>query len=159
MNAFTLKILAAERVFYDGACVSLTVPTLDGLYGVQARHEDVILAVVPGTLTVRTDLGDEIVAAVSGGVLKMEDNTALLLADTVERADEIDFRRAEQAAERAKEELLQKRAHRPSAWRRSTWRGRSAASKRRSIAAAGNKRGKARREPCFFAPLAKKFSR
>lgn len=110
MNTFTLKILAAERVFYDGACVSLTVPTLDGLYGVQARHEDVILAVVPGTLTVRTDLGDEIVAAVSGGVLKMEDNEALLLADTVERADEIDFRRAEQAAAWAKEELRQKKS-------------------------------------------------
>lgn len=110
MNTFTLKILAAERVFYDGACVSLTVPTLDGLYGVQAKHEDVILAVVPGTLTVRTDLGDEIVAAVSGGVLKMEDNTALLLADTVERADEIDERRAERAAERAKAELLKKKS-------------------------------------------------
>ena len=110
MNTFTLKILAAERVFYDGACVSLTVPTLDGLYGVQARHEDVILAVVPGTLTVRTDLGDEIVAAVSGGVLKMEDNEALLLADTVERADEIDFRRAEQAAAWAKEKLRQKKS-------------------------------------------------
>ena len=110
MNTFTLKILAAERVFYDGACVSLTVPTLDGLYGVQARHEDVILAVVPGTLTVRTDLGDEIVAAVSGGVLKMEDNEALLLADTVERADEIDEKRAEQAAAWAKEELRQKKS-------------------------------------------------
>ena len=109
MNTFSLKILAAERVFYDGACVSLTVPTLDGLYGVQARHEDVILAVVPGTLTVKTDAGDEIVAAVSLGVLKMEDNVALLLAGTVERADEIDERRAEQAAERAKEELLQKK--------------------------------------------------
>lgn len=109
MNTFTLKILAAERVFYDGACVSLTVPTLDGLYGVQARHEDVILAVVPGTLTLRTDTDDEIVAAVSGGVLKMESNGALLLADTVERAEEIDERRAEQAAAQAKEELLQKR--------------------------------------------------
>ena len=110
MNTFTLKILAAERVFYDGACASLTVPTLDGLYGVQARHEDFILAVVPGTLTVKTDLGDEIVAAVSLGVLKMEDNEALLLADTVERADEIDERRAERAALRAKEELLQKKS-------------------------------------------------
>lgn len=109
MNTFTLKILAAERVFYDGACVSLTVPTLDGLYGVQAKHEDVILAVVPGTLTLRTDAGEEIVAAVSGGVLKMEDNEALLLADTVERADEIDEKRAERAAARAKEELLQKK--------------------------------------------------
>lgn len=110
MNTFTLKILAAERVFYDGACVSLTVPTLDGLYGVQARHEDVILAVVPGMLTLKTDAGDEIIAAVSGGVLKMEDNVALLLADTVERADEIDEKRAEQAAARAKEELLQKKS-------------------------------------------------
>lgn len=110
MNTFTLKILAAERVFYDGACISLTVPTLDGLYGVLARHEDVILAVVPGTLTVRTDAGDEIIAAVSGGVLKMEDNEALLLADTVERADEIDERRAEQAAAWAKAELLQKKS-------------------------------------------------
>ena len=109
MNTFTLKILAAERVFYYGACISLTVPTLDGLCGVQAKHEDVILAVVPGMLTVRTDAGDEIIAAVSGGVLKMEDNEVLLLADTVERADEIDFRRAEQAAARAKEELLQKK--------------------------------------------------
>ena len=110
MNTFTLKILAAERVFYDGACISLTVPTLDGLYGVQARHEDVILAVVPGMLTVRTDAGDEIIAAVSGGVLKMEDNEALLLTDTVERADEIDERRAERAAARAKEELLEKKS-------------------------------------------------
>ena len=109
MNTFTLKILAAERVFYDGACASLTVPALDGLYGVQAKHEDVILAVVPGTLTVRTDTGEEIVAAVSRGVLKMEDNTALLLADTVERADEIDEKRAERAAARAKEELLEKK--------------------------------------------------
>lgn len=110
MNTFTLKILAAERVFYDGACASLTVPTLDGLYGVQAKHEDVILAVVPGMLTLKTDAGDEIIAAVSGGVLKMEDNTALLLADTVERADEIDEKRAEQAATWAKAELLEKKS-------------------------------------------------
>ena len=110
MNVFTLKILAAERMFYDGACVSLTVPTLDGLYGVLARHENVILATVPGTLTVRTEAGEEIVAAVSGGVLKMEDNVVLLLADTVERADEIDEKRAEQAAAWAREELQQKRS-------------------------------------------------
>ena len=110
MHTFSLKILAAERVFYDGACASLTVPTLDGLYGIQAKHEDVILAVVPGTLTVKTDAGEEIVAAVSLGVLKMEDNEALLLADTVERADEIDEKRAEQAAAWAKEELMEKKS-------------------------------------------------
>lgn len=110
MNRFRLKILAAERVFFDGACQSLVVPTLDGLYGIQAQHENVVIAVVPGTLSLRSAEGEEIAAAVSGGVLKMENNEALLLADTVERPEEIDLSRAERDAAEAKEALLQKRS-------------------------------------------------
>lgn len=110
MNRFHLKILAAERVFFDGACQSLVVPTLDGLYGIQAQHENVVIAVVPGTLSLRSAEGEEIAAAVSGGVLKMENNEALLLADTVERPEEIDLSRAERDAAEAKEALLQKRS-------------------------------------------------
>lgn len=110
MNRFHLKILAAERVFFDGACQSLVVPTLDGLYGIQAQHENVVIAVVPGTLSLRSAADEEIIAAVSGGVLKMENNEALLLADTVERPEEIDLSRAERDAAEAKEALLQKRS-------------------------------------------------
>ena len=110
MNRFHLKILAAERVFFDGACQSLVVPTLDGLYGIRAQHENVVIAVVPGTLSLRSAEGEEIAAAVSGGVLKMENNEALLLADTVERPEEIDLSRAERDAAEAKEALLQKRS-------------------------------------------------
>ncbi|MDO4813121.1 MAG: ATP synthase F1 subunit epsilon [Eubacteriales bacterium] len=110
MNCFHLKILAAERVFFDGACRSLVVPTLDGLYGIQAQHENVVIAVVPGTLSLRSAEGEEIVAAVSGGVLKMENNEALLLVDTAERPEEIDLSRAERDAAEAKEALLQKRS-------------------------------------------------
>ena len=84
MNTFPLKVLAAERTFYDGACVSLVVPTLDGLYGIQAKHSDVVLAIVPGTVTLRTDAGEKIAASVSEGILKMEDNRALLLVETVQ---------------------------------------------------------------------------
>lgn len=97
-------------MFFDGACQSLVVPTLDGLYGIQAQHENVVIAVVPGTLSLRSAEGEEIAAAVSGGVLKMENNEALLLADTVERPEEIDLSRAERDAAEAKEALLQKRS-------------------------------------------------
>ena len=96
MNRFHLKILAAERMFFDGPCESLIVPTMDGLYGIQAEHQDVVIA--------------ETVAAVSGGVLKMENNEALLLADCVERPEEIDLRRAEREAAEARETLLQNRS-------------------------------------------------
>ena len=105
---FPLRVLTAERVFYEGRCRSLTVPTLDGLYGVMAHHENVVIAFIPGVMTLRTDAGEEQIAAVSEGLFKMENNEALLLVDTAELPEEIDLRRAEETAAKAREELLQK---------------------------------------------------
>ena len=53
MKTFPLRVLAPERTFFDGACTSLTVPSIDGMYGLMAQHEDIVLAVVPGKLTLR----------------------------------------------------------------------------------------------------------
>lgn len=47
-ETFRLHILAADRPFYDGDCVSLVVPTPSGQYGVLAHHSDYIAAIVPG---------------------------------------------------------------------------------------------------------------
>ena len=80
MKSFHLQVLAAERVFYDGPCQSLTVPTIDGMYGVMAHHENVVIAIVPGIMTLHTDTGEEQIAAVSEGLLKVESDEALLFA-------------------------------------------------------------------------------
>ncbi|MFR5404648.1 MAG: FoF1 ATP synthase subunit delta/epsilon [Oscillibacter sp.] len=93
-----LRVLAPERTFFDGACTSLTVPSIDGMYGLMAQHEDIVLAVVPGKLTLRDADGVEQIAAVSEGVLKMEHGEALVLVDTIERPEEIDLHRAEEMA-------------------------------------------------------------
>ena len=108
MKTFPLRVLAPERTFFDGACTSLTVPSIDGMYGLMAQHEDIVLAVVPGKLTLRDADGVEQIAAVSEGVLKMEHGEALVLVDTIERPEEIDWKRAEAAKERAEERLRQK---------------------------------------------------
>ena len=76
MKTFPLRVRAPERTFFDGACTSLTVPSIDGMYGLMAQHEDIVLAVVPGKLTLRTPDGAEQIAAVSEGVLKMEHGRA-----------------------------------------------------------------------------------
>ena len=94
MKTFPLRVLAPERTFFDGACTSLTVPSIDGIYGLMAQHEDIVLAVVPGKLTLRDADGVEQIAAVSEGVLKMEHGEALVLVDTIERPEEIDLHRA-----------------------------------------------------------------
>ena len=105
MKAFSLRVLAPERTFFDGKCASLTVPTLDGMYGLMAQHEDLVLAIVPGKLTLRTPDGAEQIAAVSEGMLKMEHGEALVLVDTIERPEEIDLHRAEEMAAEARAEL------------------------------------------------------
>lgn len=108
MKTFRLRILAAERTFYDGPCQSLTVPTIDGRYGLMAQHENVVIAIIPGELTLHTESGEEQIAAVSEGMLKMEDNEALVLVDTIERPEEIDLHRAEQIAAEAEATLREK---------------------------------------------------
>lgn len=110
MNTFRLTVLAAEKPFYEGDCVSLVFPTTQGQYGVQAMHCNMIAAIIPGMLRATLPDGAEHIAAVSAGVAKIENNHVLLLVDTVERPEEIDENRAREAAEQAKEAILQKKS-------------------------------------------------
>ena len=106
MNSFRVHILAADHTFYDGPCESLTIPAPDGQYGIWAGHANTICATVPGTLYLRVPGGEEQLAAVSSGVVKIEDNDVLVLVDSAD----IDRLRAQHAADTAKEALLQKQS-------------------------------------------------
>ena len=110
MENFPVHILAADEGFYEGPCQSISVPTTTGMYGVLAHHTNVILAIVPGTLRYRCEGEDEKLAAVSAGLMKVENGEVLILVDSAERPEEIDANRAQRAADRAKEELLQKKS-------------------------------------------------
>ncbi len=110
MENFPVHILAADEPFYEGPCQSISVPTTTGMYGVLAHHTNVIMAIVPGTLRYRCEGEDEKLAAVSAGLMKVENGEVLILVDSAERPEEIDANRAKRAADRAKEELLQKKS-------------------------------------------------
>lgn len=110
MNTFKTHILAASNTFYEGECESLIIPTSDGQYGILAGHCDIISAVVPGIMTYRIPGEPDRVAAVSSGLVKVEDGEVLVLVDSAERPDEIDANRAREAAAAAKEAMLQKRS-------------------------------------------------
>ena len=110
MDTFHVTILAADKRFYEGPCESLVVPTSDGQSGILAHHKNVIAALTPGTLQYRVPGGENQIAAVSRGFIKVEDNTVLILVDTIERPEEIDSNRAQRDADEAREILLQKRS-------------------------------------------------
>ncbi|MBR5923448.1 MAG: ATP synthase F1 subunit epsilon [Clostridia bacterium] len=112
MSTFTVHILAADKVLYEGECESLIIPTPWGQYGILAHHCKAICAIVAGRLTYRIPGEKARYAAVSDGLAKIGDNDVLILVDTAERPEEIDINKVSLAADRAKEEMLQKRGMR-----------------------------------------------
>lgn len=111
MDTFKLVVLASDKPFYEGECESLEVPTADGQYGVLAHHMNQIAAIVPGMLKYRAPGETDFkIAAVSQGLIKIEDNEVLILADTAERPEEIDINRAKRDAAEAQEAILQKKS-------------------------------------------------
>ena len=110
MRQFQVSILAADNVLYEGPCESLVVPTLQGQYGILAGHSNMISAVIPGKLSYRIPNGLEQTAAVSAGLVKVENKEVLVLVDTAERPEDIDTIRAKNESDMAREAMLQKRS-------------------------------------------------
>ena len=104
-NAFKLHIRSADRDFYEGDAVSLTLSLTDGQLGILANHNPMVAAVVPGRLTYRLP-DNTLVAAVAGsGIVRFENNDALVLLESVERPEDIDEQRAQAAVDRARAAL------------------------------------------------------
>ena len=108
MNSFILNITASSGEFYQGYCESLTLPTGDGVYGVQAGHNPVLVALHMGIAKFTVD-GETREVLVGDGIAEVTPTFVLLLVDSAERPEDIDRNRAEAARIRA-EERLQHRA-------------------------------------------------
>ncbi|HHV08957.1 MAG TPA: ATP synthase F1 subunit epsilon [Clostridiales bacterium] len=104
---FKIAIIASDHPFYQGECDMLVFPGMDGEFGVLAGHEPMVTCLRAGEL--RYKLEDEWhYAAVSDGIVEITPGQVMILADTIERPEDIDLRRAEEAKVQAEEKLRQK---------------------------------------------------
>ena len=102
---FNLHVRSADRDFYEGECVGLTLRLPDGDFGFLANHSPMVAAVIPGMLNCRLPDGTTITAATGSGIVRFENNDALVLLDSVEYPYEIDAVRAQAAVEHAQKAL------------------------------------------------------
>ncbi|SEW36659.1 F-type H+-transporting ATPase subunit epsilon [[Clostridium] fimetarium] len=110
MNTFSLKVIASDKIFFDGRVEVLIIPEVDGEKAILAHHEDIVIAIDIGDLKFR--LGDKtwVNAVVGKGFAQVINNRVSVLVDTAERPEDIDAARAKDALERAKEQLRQKQS-------------------------------------------------
>ena len=104
MATLRLDIVTAERLVFSEEVEVVVVPGVEGQLGILPHHAPLMTMLEPGELRVRKG-GEELTLAISGGFLEVRPDRVIVLADTAERAEEIDIARAEEAKRRAQEQL------------------------------------------------------
>jgi F-type H+-transporting ATPase subunit epsilon len=100
-----LDIVTAEGSVYSGEVNAISAPGVEGELGVLSHHAPLLTVLQPGELRLRIADQEDLCLAVSGGFLEVMSNDVTVLADTIERSDEIDEQRAEEALKRAEERI------------------------------------------------------
>ena len=109
MSSLKIDIVTAERVVYSEDVDAVIAPGIEGQLGILPHHAPLMTTLQAGELLVRRG-GEEDSMAISGGFLEVRPDRIIVLADTAERAEEIDTARAEAAKQRAEQRLVDSRA-------------------------------------------------
>ena len=103
-------IVSAEKQLFSGLVELVVAAGVEGDLGVMPGHAPLLTRLKPGPVRVKKQNGDEEVFYVSGGFLEVQPKLVTVLADTAERAQDMDGAQAEEAKQRAKEALECKNA-------------------------------------------------
>lgn len=107
---FSLKIITANRVFFDGSVQCVVLPAIDGEKAILAHHEEMALAIAVGEIRIKKEDGSWLEAVVSDGFAGVANNRCQIIVYSCELPDEIDINRAQAAKERAEEQLRQQQS-------------------------------------------------
>ena len=103
-RVFPLMVVTPSRVVYEGDVRSLQSPGVEGDFEILIGHIPMLTALRTGIMIIR-DASGQNMYAVSGGFVEVLRHQATVLAETIERAEDIDFNRAREAEARARQRL------------------------------------------------------
>lgn len=105
------ELITPERLVLTEEVYEAILPTQDGQIAVLPGHIPLVTLLRPGVISLRfhkTDREDRLEhLAVSSGFAEVTGNSIKVMADTAERADELDELKIEQAKEAAKRQLAE----------------------------------------------------
>ena len=105
MSKMTVEVVTPERVVYSGQAEMVIARGVNGELGIMPNHMPLVTPLKTAPVQIKVE-GDQVERmAVSGGFMEVRDNKVIVLADTAERAEDIDTERAEQARARAENRI------------------------------------------------------
>lgn len=103
-----LDIVSAEREMFSGLAEFVVATGVLGEIGISPGHAPLLTILKPGEIRVTLPGGQEDIYYITGGMLEIQPHSVTVLADTVERAENLDEAAALAAKESAEKALADK---------------------------------------------------
>lgn len=103
-DTFQVEIVTPEKLVVKDMAEEMQIPGKNGYLGILPGHAPLITELAVGEITYREG-GKTFHLAVAWGFAEVLPDKVTILAETAERADEIDVKRAQEAKQRAEERL------------------------------------------------------
>jgi F-type H+-transporting ATPase subunit epsilon len=107
MGVIKFKIITPKGLFYEGEADIINLPLTKGMTGILPSHFPLVSTIEIGELVFRYK-GVSRTLAISGGVLHVQKEETLILANSIEFKEDIDLDRAKECEKRARERLEKK---------------------------------------------------
>ncbi|HLF19909.1 MAG TPA: F0F1 ATP synthase subunit epsilon [Bacteroidota bacterium] len=108
-KSFQLEIVTPRKTVFSSTVESFSAPGIVGGFQVLKNHAPLLSSIGIGEVKIMDSQGKEWRYSTSGGFVEVRDNKVVMLAETAERANEIDTKRAEGARGRAQKRITEKK--------------------------------------------------
>lgn len=110
-NTIHIDVVSAEESIFSGDAEFVIAPASGGEVGLFPNHAPLLTTIKPGALRIRqTNVEDDTLIFISGGMLEVQPGVITVLADTAIRGHDLDEAKAIAAKEAAEQALKNKNA-------------------------------------------------
>ena len=122
MKTFWLKVIASDRVAYNGRCQKVIVPAADGgQMGILADHENMVIAIEVGEAKMQLEDGTWETLAVGTGFLEVVNNRVTMLVQTAEKPEKLTPEEQKNGVKSWKKNFVRSRVSRNTITRKHPW--------------------------------------
>ena len=100
-----LNVVSAEESLFSGSIKSLQITGSEGELGIMPGHAPLLTSLKPGMALITKQDGSEEVIYLSGGMLEVQPNNVIVLADIATRGADLDEQAALEAKQRAEDNM------------------------------------------------------
>jgi len=104
-KSFHVQLLTPNGPLFEGDAVSIKVPGSEGSFEMLHNHAPIVSTLGVGKVIVKKADNTDIIYAVNGGFVEMNNNKVTLLAEEATESGKIDVENAREAIKSAKEKL------------------------------------------------------